>query len=270
MIIDFHTHIFPDKIAQKTIDLLAKNGQIEPFSDGTVAGLLQKMEQADVSLAVTLPVVTDPRQFDSINRFAAEINRTFENAPRRLLSFGGIHPKCEQIDQKMAFLRESGFLGVKIHPDYQGTFINDEGYVRILECAKEYDMIVVAHAGVDGAFRDQPVRCPPHLALELIRRVKHSKLVLAHCGANEMPREALETLCGEDVYLDTAFVLRTIGKKNFLAILQKHGADRVLFASDSPWSDIRGDVEIVKSFGLDQEPMEKLFYKNAQQLLGMR
>lgn len=269
MIIDFHTHVFPDRIAEKTISMLSEKGGIPPFSDGSIDGLVNKMEISGVDIAITLPVLTRPAQFDSVNGFAAEINAAFADKSKRLISFAGIHPDCEDIEDKMAFIKKSGFLGVKIHPDYQGTFIDDEKYVKILECAKEQDLIVLTHAGADGAYRDMPTRCTPERALKLIRRVPYSKLVLAHLGANEMPLEVLKTLCGEDVYLDTAYVLRFTDEATFKAILASHGADRILFASDSPWSDIKGDVDIIRSFALDKDTEEKIFFKNAKNLLGI-
>lgn len=269
MIIDFHTHIFPDKIAKKTIDLLSAKGGIPPFSDGTVSGLTDKMEKAGADVCVTLPVLTNPAQFESVNRYAAEINSAFDGKEKRLISFGGIHPMCEDIDGKMKLIKEMGFLGVKLHPDYQDTFINDEGYVRILRCAKEYDLIVVTHSGVDVGFKGQPVKCTPELALELIRKVPFSKFVLAHMGANEMSQEVFDRLCGEDVYFDTAYVLRFIGKDTFKKILKKHGEDKILFASDSPWSGIAEDINILKSFELEKNTEEKLFSKNAKRLLGI-
>ena len=269
MIIDFHTHIFPEKIAARTIALLSEKGSMMPFSDGTVEGLLDKMEKAGVTVAVTLPVVTNPSQFDSVNRFAADINEQFRDKERKLISFAGIHPDCEDIEAKMAFIKKSGFLGVKIHPDYQGTFIDDEKYVKILECAKEHDLIVVTHAGVDSAYRDVPVKCTPERALRLIRRVPHAKLVLAHLGANEMSDDVLELLAGEDVYFDTAVVLKNTSEETFKKILAKHGANKILFASDSPWSSIKGDVEIIKSFSLDKNTENKIFSENAKKLLGI-
>ncbi|MBE6578091.1 MAG: metal-dependent hydrolase [Ruminococcaceae bacterium] len=268
MIIDFHTHIFPDKIAGKTIELLSEKGGIPPFSNGTVNGLIDKMEKADTDISITLPVLTSPSQFDSVNRFASGVNSAFSDKKRRLISFAGIHPACEDIEAKMAFIKENGFLGVKIHPDYQVTFIDDDGYVRIMQCAKEYDLIVVTHAGVDGAYRDT-VHCPPERTLNLLRKVPHSKLVLAHMGANEMFDEVLQKLCGEDIYLDTAYVLRFIGKDTFKKILEKHGEDRILFATDSPWSDIGGDVDIIKSFDLGSQTEQKIFCENAKKLLGI-
>jgi len=268
MIIDFHTHIFPEKIAAKTIALLSEKAGIPPFSDGTANGLVDKMERADVDVSVTLPVLTSPAQFESVNRYAAEINQVFADRKRRLISFAGIHPDCDSLDKKMEWIKTSGFLGVKLHPDYQGTMIDDEKYVRIMECAREYDLIAVTHAGVDGAYPDT-VHCPPQRALRLIRRVPHSKLVLAHLGANEMPEEVLDTLCGENVYFDTAYVLRFTPVETFRRILKRHGEDRILFATDSPWSDAAGDVGIIRSFGLDPTTEKKIFCENAKALLGI-
>lgn len=268
MIIDFHTHIFPDKIAGRTIQLLSEKGGIPPFSDGTVNGLTEKMQKAGTDISVTLPVLTSPSQFESVNRFAAQINSAASSQGNRLISFAGIHPACENIEEKMAFIRDSGFLGVKIHPDYQGTYIDDDGYVEIMRCAAKYDLIVVTHAGVDIAFRDD-VHCTPDRVLELISKAPHSKLVLAHMGGSEMYDEVLEKLCGKDLYLDTAYVLRDIGEDTFKRMLNKHGEDKILFATDSPWSDIAGDVNIIKSFDLGSQTEQKIFCENARALLGI-
>ncbi len=265
MVIDFHTHIFPDKIAQRTIEFLSGKGGIPPYSNGMVSGLINKMGDACVDISVALPVVTAPHQFDSINRFASEINKEYDS----VISFGGIHPLCDDIEGKMKFIKELGFKGVKIHPDYQGEFITHAGYIKILECARDLDLIVVTHAGVDGGFRGEAVKCPPSLALEAIKRVPGVKLVLAHLGGNEMTDEVYNTLSGEDVYFDTAYILRFTKKEDFIKIASKHGYDKILFATDSPWSDIKGDVEILKSFGLSKENEEKILYKNAKKLLNI-
>lgn len=269
MIIDLHTHIFPEKIAKKTIEYLSEKGGIPPFSDGSYSGLISEMEKADVDIAVNLPVVTAPRQFESVNRFAMELNAMAQTNGWRIISFGGIHPACEDIEGKMKLIAESGFIGVKVHPDYQETFIDDEGYVRILEAAKKYGLVVVTHAGVDGGYRGCPVRCTPERARRLIERVGYDRLVLAHMGANEMAEQVIDTLCGLDVYFDTAYVLRNMSRETFLKMLEKHGEDKILFASDSPWSSIEGDVKIIKGFGLDKRTEEKIFYENAKKLLGI-
>jgi hypothetical protein len=87
MIIDFHTHIFPDKIANKTISYLMEKGGIPSFSDGKASGLLEKMEIAGVDISIALPAMTNPTQFDSITRYAMEINEQYKNSKKRIISF---------------------------------------------------------------------------------------------------------------------------------------------------------------------------------------
>jgi len=198
MIIDFHTHVFPDKIAERTIDILSSKSGFAACYNGSISGLVGEMERGCVDVAVTLPVLTNPAQFESVLRFALSINESFKDKEKRLISFAGMHPKCDDIDGKMRLIKESGFLGVKIHPDYQDTFIDDEGYIKILQNAKELDLIVVTHSGVDAGYRDMPVRCTPERVKKVIRKVEHPKFVLAHFGANEMPNEVFDLLCGEN------------------------------------------------------------------------
>ena len=264
MIVDFHTHVFPDKIAEKTIAYLSAKGGIPPFSDGTVTGLRRRMEEAGVSLAVTLPVLTNPDSFESVNRFALSINE----ARQGLLSFGAIHPRCTDIAGKMQALHDMGFLGVKLHPDYQETFIDDEGYAAILSAAKRHGMIVVAHAGVDVGYPDSPVRCTPDRVLALLRRVPYDRLVLAHMGGCLMADEVLRRLCGKDIWFDTAYVLRTIGRETFCRLAERHGTDKILFGSDSPWSPMAEDVATLKALVPDEKAQGDILYRNAHRLLG--
>ncbi len=268
MIIDFHTHVFPEKIAAKTMELLKSKGGIPAFSDGTVAGLADALAKAGADIAVTLPVLTNPLSFESVNRYAREINERFANEKRRIISFGAIHPACEDIRGKMLSLKKDGFLGVKIHPDYQETYINDGGYVEILNEARENDLIVLTHAGVDFAYPDD-VHCTPSLAKELLLKAPHKKFILAHLGGKKMQNEFLEAFEDDEVYFDTGYILRSINEEILKNWLSRVGAGRILFATDSPWSDIRGDVDILNSFNLDEKTKEKLFSENARGLLGI-
>ena len=88
MIIDFHTHVYPDKLAARTIEALGNIAEVTPYTDGTVSGLLKSMKDAGIDKSVILPVNTRAGQFESITRFAKNINDTYDE----LISFGGIHP----------------------------------------------------------------------------------------------------------------------------------------------------------------------------------
>ncbi len=269
MIIDFHTHVFPDKIAQKTIDALAQKSNGHPFTDGSVNGLLSHMVESNVDVSVTLPVLTKPSQFDSVFAFAENINERFKNEKRKLISFAGIHPHCENIKDKMLMVKKAGFKGVKIHPDYQGEFIDHDGYIEILSAAKDFDLIVVTHAGIDNGYIGQPVKCPPELVKKVIKKVSHSKFVLGHFGGHSQWRQVFDELAGEDVYFDTAFTLHEIEPLLFKNIVKKHGENRVLFATDCPWQSMEYYVKLLKDYGLSKDVEDKILYKNAAKLLNI-
>ncbi len=266
MIVDFHTHVFSDKIAERTVAALAAMANIPPHTNGTVAGLTAALKRGGVDLAVALPVLTKPSQFEGVNRFAAALNE----AGGSILSFGGIHPACEDLRGKMRLLKEMGFKGVKIHPDYQETFFDEDPYIEILCAAKELDLIVVTHAGVDDGYRDQPVRCTPDRVRNALKRVGGVKLVLAHMGGNRMADEVLSKLAGLDLYFDTSYSMHEMERSLFCEFVRRHGADRILFATDSPWRDIGEEVAILRSMGLSSEEEEKIFYRNAEALLGIK
>ena len=268
-IIDFHTHIFPDRIAEKTISFLAEKAQIQPYIDGTEKGLISAMEKANVALSVALPAITKPSQFDSVNAFAEIINEKYAEQGRRIISFGGIHPACEDIYGKMKTLADRGFKGVKIHPDYQDEYIDSENYIKILEAAKEYGLIVVTHTGYDNGFPQLPMKCPPDRLRRALEAVPYEKVVLGHYGGHLVWEDVYKLVTDYNVYFDTAYTLSEIEPELFKRILDKVGADRVLFATDSPWRDMKTEAEILCSYGLGAETENKIFRENAVRLLGV-
>ena len=94
MIIDFHTHIFPDKIAEACVNSLTERSGEPHFSDGKESSLIEQLDEAGVDFSVNLPVLTKKEQFVSITAFGAALNEKFYRGGR-ILSFGGIHPEDE-------------------------------------------------------------------------------------------------------------------------------------------------------------------------------
>ena len=271
MTVDFHTHVFPQKIAAATVSALEKSGNTPAYSDGTVTGLLSQMSKAGVKISVNLPVLTKPTQFDSILKFATEMNEAFfESGKKGILSFAGIHPDTEDFEEKLLLVKNCGIKGIKIHPDYQGTFFDDERYVRILAAAKKLDLITVTHAGLDGAYVGQPIKCTPHRVMNVLDKIGgYDKLVLAHMGGNQLFSEVYDVLAGEDVYFDTAYVLQFFTQSEFMKMAEKHGCDKILFATDSPWRDQLVDLNILKGYALEEDVEKKITEENASKLLGI-
>lgn len=279
-VIDFHTHAFPEKIAGKTIKMLSAKAGIPAHSDGTTEGLRKVLGTAGISLGIVLPVVTRAEQFDSITRFAAQINEgrrmreeaittdAQDDSRAELLSFGGIHPDTPDYRKELKQLSDLGFRGVKLHPDYQGVFFDDIRYMRIIEYASELGLIVITHAGIDLGF-PEVVRCTPERVQNVLRKVKPDKLVLAHCGGWGLWKEVIETLAGEQVYMDTAYSMGHISEELFVKLVRAHGGDKILFASDCPWGNPKRDLETFLTMPLTLKEQENILYENAKRLLGL-
>ncbi len=263
MIVDFHTHIFPDAIAPKTIPFLEQRSGITAATDGTLNGLLHSMEQSGVNLSVIMPVVTKPSQFDSINTFAKSIN---ENSKGEVLSFGGIHPDCENYKEKLDYIKSLDLPGIKIHPDYQGVFIDDIRYMRIIEYANELGLMILTHAGVDIGL-PEPVHCPPDKMRKVIDAIHPEKLIVAHFGGWRQWEMVYDYLAGENVYFDTAFTFDYITTEMFLKIWEKHDKSKILFATDSPWGSASKNIARINELPLTAQEKEAILSGNAKKLL---
>lgn len=265
MVVDFHTHIFPDKIAERTIKALEIAGNVTACTDGTLEGLKRSMKESQIDVSVVLPVVTRPAQFETVNSFAAEIN-----GKDGIVSFGGIHPDSEDYREKLDKIKELGLPGIKLHPDYQDTFINDVKYIRIIQYAVELGLIVVIHAGLDIGLPD-PIHCTPQRAVNMLSQIEDqkSKIILAHMGGINLWDEVEEYLVGKNVWLDTSSVLGMLSEEQFVRIVKNHGADRVVFATDSPWGSQKESLEWIRGMDFTEEELERIVYRNAEELLGL-
>lgn len=266
MIIDFHTHIFPKKIAANAIARLECQANIKAATDGTIEGLRNSMKSDNIDYSVVLPVMTKPTQFDSVNQYAADINGT-----DGIFSFGGIHPDNNHISEKLNYIKSLGLKGIKLHPDYQGAYIDDERYLAIIKECIRLDLCCVIHAGLDIGF-PAPIHCPPDRSCLMLQEVlrdcnKDSKIVLAHVGGHLQWRLVEELLVGQNVYFDLAFCLNQIEPDTLLRIIENHGSDRILYATDSPWSSQRETASFVRSLPLADDDLDNILYKNAMRLL---
>lgn len=267
MIIDFHTHIFPDPVAEKAIPKLADVIHIAPSTRGTADSLLDSMTRAGIHTSVILPAVTNVKQFDSIIRFAQAVNeRDYPKDGPRLFSIGGIHPDMPDYKEKLTLIHQMGLKGIKIHPDYQGVFFDDIRYMRILDKASELGLFTLTHAGYDP-YSPQQVHCTPDRVRRVLKEVAPQKLILAHMGCNEFYDESEELLVGQDIYMDTAYSLCHMDKEQLRRMIKNHGAHRILFGTDTPWTDQKEALAVFHSLSLEPEEVEQILWKNAAELL---
>ena len=128
MIIDFHVHMFPDKIAQGAVNTLKERAKILAHTNGSLSDTLSKMEKAGVDIAVMQSIATNPKQTKNVNSFAIETNQN-----EHVVAFGSVHPDDPDYRSELDRLADSGIKGIKLHPDYQDFFIDEKRMVPIYE-----------------------------------------------------------------------------------------------------------------------------------------
>ncbi len=264
MLIDFHTHAFPDAIAERALTALvrASAGIFPPCSDGTVSGLINKMDGFGVDVSVLQPVVTKPSQTESLNLWA----RSCES--ERIAAFGGIHPETDDYKRDIDFVASLGLRGLKFHCEYQNFVTDEPRMLKIYDYAFEKGLIVLHHAGFDPAF-SAPFRSSPRMFRNVARAMRGGTLIAAHLGGQSQWDEVEEYLIGENVYLDSSMGQKFYSPEQFKRIVCAHGADKILFGSDSPWSRADEEIALINASCLTEEQKAKILGENAKKLLGL-
>lgn len=277
MIIDFHTHIFPDKIAAAAVGKLQEAGQIPAWCDGTAAGLLSSMEEALITHSVLLPVATNPLKLASMNN--ASIAQLGQEG---FIPFGAMHPDAPDWKEELNRLYAEGIKGIKIHPVYQDVDIDDIRYLRILDHAAGLGLVTVMHSGDDIGFPGV-VRCSPEMTRNALDQLGKIPLVLAHMGGWKNWNRVADCLADSGVYLDTAFSLgelrplspqcytrkecQLLTGEAFCALVRAFGSERVLFGTDSPWSCQQESLHAIRALSLTPEEQDNILFRNAKALL---
>ena len=262
-IIDFHIHYFPDKIVEKAMASLSSAGGIKPFSDGTLCGVVKTMKEANIEFALNLPLATNPESTMGLNTWAAKTN----TAP--VFNLGSIHPDYQEVDELAAFIKKSGLRGVKMHPEYQKFNVLEKRVEKIWEACVKHDLFVVTHAGADIAFPPPFMSCPEDFA-ELYRRYPTLRMVLAHCGSWGMWERVEKYLAGKVPFsFDLAFTPGMLEDDFLMRLIRTHGADKILFGTDSPWRDQKEEVRKVDALPLTEKEKSLIFFENAAKFLGI-
>lgn len=262
MLIDFHTHCFPDKIAKKAVEKLSfASGGLIPHTDGSLDGLRASMRAGGVDCSVVLNIATNAHQQQSVNDFAATINGD------GIISFGSVYPRSEDVFEQLEGIKARGLKGVKLHPDYQGFRVDDQMMKPIYRKISELGLITVFHAGVDCGFAP-PYGCMPE-NLERALDWFDSPVVAAHWGGAACYEQVVERLCGKNLYFDTSFGYSQMPKFYAQKIIEKHGTDKILFGTDTPWHTAELELRLLSTLGLSPEEMERITHLNAEKLLGI-
>lgn len=259
-IIDFHIHVYPESVAAKVAAAIGLPEEVDHPERLTTEVVLDAQRRAGIELSINLPVATRAEHVESTNRFA-------EKLPSGIISFAALHPDTPNKRAVLTELKSRGFKGVKFHPQFQSFKLDDPRMDEAWSAMADLGMVAVFHAGGDRSY-EPPFNTTPKLFVKFAAEHPRLKIVAAHMGGYQMWYETETDLAGKaEIYLDTSWMTAFCDAKQVVRTIRKHGADKVLFASDAPWHNPSEDVKALLALPLTEEERELILYRNAERLL---
>lgn len=258
---DVHTHAFHPKVAARILDQLQAHYGVTPRGRGTVEDLLGCLSRAGIDRAVLHNAATGPAQVRPANEFVTGAARDHPE----IIAFGALHPADPDWERTMDWLWDRGVRGIKLHPDFQGFWLDDPALDPIFEAGRGRFCFML-HVG-DRLPPEENPSCPFKVA-RVLDRHPGVTLIAAHLGGYLHWKWALECLIGREVYLDTSSSLPFLDDATLREIFRRHAPERILFGSDYPVFDPgEAAAELVARLRLSDSALERLM-GNAEALFG--
>ncbi len=268
MIIDAHTHIYPESIAKKAVGTVIANtkDQLKAYTDGTFDSLIASMDVAEVDLSIVLTVATNPEQGIGILQWIKKMIPL----SHRLIYFGSVHPHDRNFRDVIREMKKCGLQGIKFHPAYQNFPVDSKETYPVYEEALRNDLVIYFHSGFDMSLPDCDYASVERFA-NFLEDFKGSKIILAHGGGYREWDKVIDLLGDKKCYFDIAFVLESMKLCKHARELFRQNEDYFIFGSDSPWREQKQYVELIRnSDTLSQEQKEKLFCRNIKKLITIK
>ena len=261
-IIDAHTHIYPEKIAEKASGGISAFYDMKVKYNGTAAELLEICERAGVSACVICSVATIPAQVPTINDFIAN---SAAKSNGRFIGLCALHPAMSEaeIAAEITRTKAAGLRGIKIHPDFQRFAIDDPAVFKIYEAAVSENLPILFHTGDTRYSFSNPARLA-----KILKLFPRLTAIGAHFGGWSEWGD-VDCLGGfENFYVDTSSSLYTLAPNRANALIELFGKERVMFGTDYPMWDADGELGLLEGLGLGDEVKEFVFYRNAERVFG--
>jgi len=255
--IDVHVHVFPDRIAEKVVQALEGFYGYHWQAKGTAGDILDSMAEAQITRSVIFSAATKPEQVCHINDYIASLQNAH---PDKFIGFGTLHPDFPEPEAEIWRMRALGLHGLKFHPDFQKLYIDQPEMMRIYRAAGE-DFPILFHVG-DRRF----TYSSPKRVAHVLDEFPSLMVIAAHMGGYSEPENAWKYLIGRNVWMDVSSTFGHVPQDEIKRMIEAHGIDRILFASDYPAVRQKKAIEDVLSLGLTPEENEKIFCKNAERL----
>lgn len=262
-IIDFHCHIYPDKIAEKAAEATgAFYGTGHPKGLGTVSDLRSRGEAAGINMQLIHSVATTPAQVASINRFIAAC---VQAEPDRFIGFGALHPDSADPEADVRQMIDLGLRGIKLHPDIQKFALNEPRSMRMFE-ANAGRLPILLHTGDNRYSYSNPEQLLP-----VLEAFPDTVFIGAHMVGYTVWDQACRELYHKypNLWTDCSSTRFCMDDARFVALLRSFGTDRVMFGTDYPMWDPVEEVTHFMSLPLTDAERQQILWGNARRLLNL-
>lgn len=257
-IIDIHTHIYPQAVAQKASDSIRDFYELEGAGmNGTAEMLRSRGKEAGISQFVVLPVAVLPDRTRHINDFILEQAKAYDD----FICFGTIHAEMENVADEAQYILDKGLRGIKMHPDFQKFNIDDPRLFPAYE-AIEGKIPIMLHMGDVRYDYSQPARLR-HI-LELFPKLD---AIAAHFGGYRMYEEAYRQLHDKNCIFDISSSLMFMEEGAAEDYINRYGAARMAYGTDYPLWDPVTEVKRFQQLKLSDEQLEQIAWKTAHSFL---
>ena len=260
-IIDFHTHIYPEKIAKKAAEAVCAYYSLKEGMEGTSSLLLEKGKEAGISSFVLLPVATKAENVRSINNFILDEVKKHEE----FFGFGTLHVDLGEQGflSETDYIIQNGLKGIKFHSDQQKTAIDDERLFPLYDYLQD-KIPVLFHCGDPVSNLSHPERLK-----KVLKTFPRLNVIVAHLGGWSLFEEAVYILKGQRFYYDISSCLYFLSPEKLKSYIDIYGAENGLFGSDFPmWNPVK-EVERFNRIPLSSAERELIAYKNAERVLNL-
>ena len=260
-IIDVHSHIYPDKIADKASRSIADFYHIDARTRGTAEVLLAEGREAGITAYVVNSVATNVRQVRHINEFILAETK----AHPEFYGLIALHPDMDEgaIRDEIEWGILNGFKGIKLHPDFQHFYLDEPRAKKIYRAASG-KLPILFHTG-DSRFN---FSSPGRMA-KVAEEFPDLICIAAHFGGwSEWNQAGVYKGLG-NVYVDTSSTLAFISPDEAKRYIDYFGAEWFLFGVDFPMWNASEELERFMKVDISLEEREMILWKNASALIGI-
>ncbi|MBR4631968.1 MAG: amidohydrolase family protein [Elusimicrobia bacterium] len=261
-IIDFHTHLWPDKIAEKAKEYLEKSFKMPMTAVPVEKNVLKEMDENGITKSVIASVASRPDQVEHINNWLFRLN------PERFIKFASLHPFYEKWSYELDRIKDNA-QGIKIQPEFQMFYIDDERVFPMYEKIQKLQIPLLFHCGYE--LSTGLIQAGPKQMLNVKKHFPGITFVAAHMGGFKIWDEVEKNIIGDDYfYIDTSSSLSFMKEEQFYRFLNKHNKDKIVFGTDFPVGNPKKEIELINNLNIDKEFKEKIFHLNAEKILNLK